>query len=309
MGTAVETKADVDARLCVLQESVWQLAAIALAFGDPTTIDPFQRVAAEHVLVEAGLMVGPAGCARPSPGLAELIAGGATGVAAEAIAGIRESAAVLSGATAWDRHDDEAITAQGRASAQLAGPFAEFVVPMMEGLDRLLAGPAPVMLDVGVGVAGLATAFCRRFPRLRVVGLDVLPRALQLAVRTVEDAGMGDRIELRCQDVVELQDRDRYCLAWIPAPFLPRAALDAGVSRAAGALVPGGWIVVGHSQLTRGGLRGALARFQTAAFGGTAVDDGEVQGLLHAAGLERVATVPTPEDAPALTVGRRPVEG
>ena len=36
------------------------------------------------------------------------------------------------------------------------------------------------------------------------------------------------------------------------------------------------------------------------------LDDEEAQALLRGVGLEQVLTVPTPEGAPALTVGRRP---
>ena len=40
-------------------------------------------------------------------------------------------------------------------------------------------------LDVGTGVAALAVAYAELFPRLTVVGIDVLPRVLALAGQTV----------------------------------------------------------------------------------------------------------------------------
>jgi methylase of polypeptide subunit release factors len=88
-----------------------------------------------------------------------------------------------------------------------------------------------MMLDVGVGIAALAVAYCEAFPGLRVVGIDVFPRALELARTTVDDAGMGERIELRHQDVAQLEDRDKFCLGWLPAPFVPGAALEEGLKR------------------------------------------------------------------------------
>jgi hypothetical protein len=42
--------------------------------------------------------------------------------------------------------------------------------------------------------------------------------------------------------------------------------------------------------------------------GGTPVDDEEAQALLRGVGLELVATIPTPAYAPAITVGRRPLD-
>ncbi len=302
----MDTADEVRAHLNVLHEAVWELAAVVLALRNSAT-DPDQRRAAEGVLVEAGLMVSSTDGAQPGPGLTEVISGDATAVASQAATGILQSAALLSGAVTWTTQDDEAIMAQGRASAQGAQPFKMFAVPMMAGLDDLLSGPAPVMLDVGVGVAALAVAYCQAFPRLQVVGLDIFPRALELARRVVDDAGMADRIELRQQDVAQLEDREVFCLGWLPAPFIPRATFEAGLSCMVAALVPGGWIMVGHGKFGESGVSSALTRFQTVAFGGTAIDNDEAQELLRGVGLELVATLPTPDGTPGITVGRRSV--
>ena len=109
---------EIRAHLNTLHEAVWELAAVALALRDPATTDPEQRRAAERVLIEAGLMeVSPSG-ARPAPGLAAAAAGDETKLAAQAATGILQSAALLSGADTWTSQDDDAILAQGRASAQ-----------------------------------------------------------------------------------------------------------------------------------------------------------------------------------------------
>jgi hypothetical protein len=304
----METSDEVRAHLNALHEAVWELAAIVLALRGPATTDPDERRAAERVLLEAGLMVSSSDGVQAGPGLTEVIGEDAMRVAAQAAAPILQSAALLSGARAWASQDDEAVLAQGRASAQGAQPFKMFAVPMMEGLGDLLSGPSPVMLDVGVGVAAMAVAWCEAFARMRVVGLDVFPRALELARRTVDEAGMADRIELRHQDVADLTDREVFSLAWLPAPFVPRAALDAGLPRIVTSLVPGGWVVVGHGRLGEPGLSSALTRFQTVGFGGTAIDNDEAQDLLRGVGLELVCTLPTPQGTPAITVGRRPIQ-
>jgi hypothetical protein len=294
--------------LNALHEAVWELAAIVVALRDPPTNDADQLRAAEAVLLEAGLMVASADGPQPAPGLVQLTqmtGGAATRVAAQAATGILQSAAVVSGAMSWTSQDDEALLAQGRASSQSAQPFKMFALPMMEGLGELLTGPSPLMLDVGVGVAALAVAYCQVFPGLRIVGLDVFPRALELARNTVDEAGMADRIELRQQDVARLEEREVFCLGWLPAPFIPRAAIDAGLPRMVAALVPGGWIMVGHGKFSDTGLSSALTRFQTVAFGGTAINGDEAQHLLRRVDLELVSTLPTPEGAPGITVGRR----
>lgn len=302
---ALETGTEVRAHLHRLHEAVWELTAIALALGDPARTDSSQRRAAEQVLLEAGLLVPTVDGAQPSPGLAELISGGANALASQVTAGLIQSAALLSGITAWSTQDDEAILAQGQGSGQFAEPFKMFALPQMEGLPDLLSAGDAVMLDVGVGVAGLAVAFCRAFPGLRVVGLDVFPRALELARRRVHEAGLADRIELRRQDFAELDDLGVFCLAWLPGPFVPRPALEAGLPRLVDALIPGGWVLLGHGKLVSRDLSSALTRFQTVAFGGSAVDDDEAQVLLRGVGLQQVTTLPTPEGAPALTVGCR----
>jgi hypothetical protein len=290
--------------LNALHEAVWELAAVAIVLRAPGTTDPEVRLAAERVLVAAGMMVASAE-GRLASGVAEAAAGDLPRLAAQASAGVLQAAAVLTGADAWSGQDDAALLAQGRASAQGASAFKAFAVPALEGLGGLLASPSPVMLDVGVGVAAMAVAYCQAFPRLRVVGLDVFPRALELARRTIDEAGMADRIEIRNQDVATLEDRDAFCLAWLPAPFVPRPAIEAALPRMVVALVPGGWLVVGHGKLPDNGLSSELTRFQTVAFGGTALSDDEARHLLRGAGLEKVATLPTPEGAPAITVGHR----
>ena len=69
---------EVRAHLNTLHEAVWELAALALALRDPATVDRDQRVAAERVLVEAGLMeLSPDGV-RPGPGLVEAAGGNPT---------------------------------------------------------------------------------------------------------------------------------------------------------------------------------------------------------------------------------------
>jgi predicted O-methyltransferase YrrM len=307
----METPEEAGAHLNKLHEAVWQLAAVALFLRDPSSVDPDLRRSAGRVVVEAGLGSDDEGGTRSATGLRQLIeqsGGDATRTASQAAAPILQAAALLSGVEHWASQDDEALLAQGRASAQGAGPFKMFGVPMMAGLGELLAGPSPVMLDVGTGVAAMAVAFCEAFPGLRVVGLDLLDRALELARRTVADAGMGNRIELRHQDVAELDDREVFCLAWLPAPFIPPAAIEAGLPRILKALTPGGWLMVGHGKFGGDPLSDEITRLQTVAFGGTALDNDEAEDLLRNVGLELVATAPTPEGAPAITIGRLPLK-
>jgi predicted O-methyltransferase YrrM len=274
-----------------IDRAAWTAAAVAVASDDRHG----GQDSAKAVLASAGLAEDPAVWARLSP---ELVA--------QAAAPILQAGAVLRGdANAWGAQPDEALLAQGRASAAGVAAFRDLGLPALAGLAAALDVPGVRMLDVGTGVAALAVAHAQAFPELTVVGLDVLPRALELARQVVAASDASDRVVLRQQDVSELDDHDTYALAWLPAPFVPETALRAGVPRIARALQRGGWLILAHARLA--GDRGddALTRFKTVAYGGTLLDSDEASALLRDAGLAPVFTVPTPPGAPGITVGRK----
>jgi len=152
----------------------------------------------------------------------------------------------------------------------------------------------------------MAAAYAELFPKLTVVGIDVMPRVLALAELTVAASSASDRIILRQQDVASLDEPETYALTWLPAPFIPESALAAGVPRLVESLLPGGWLILGHGKYGGSAVNDAVSRFKTIAYGGTALDDGQAEEMLRSAGLGEVRTVPTPEGAPASTVGRKP---
>ena len=276
--------------------AAWAAAALALVTGDGPDND--QRRAAQHVLDALGLTTD----VLSGPGIDR------AGVAAQAAAPLLQTSALLTtGGNLWADQPDEAILAQGRASAQGAAAFAQFGLPVLSGLSETLTAPGARMLDVGTGVGALATSYAELFPELTVVGIDVLPRVLGLAEHLVRASSVADRVVLREQDVSTLTDESAFALIWLPAPFVPEAALRAGMPRVATALIPGGWLTMGHGKLGDDPLDEALTRFKTVSYGGTALSNEEAQALLLEAGLEDVRTVPTPHGAPGITVGRRPL--
>jgi predicted O-methyltransferase YrrM len=274
-------------------QTIWTTAAVALALAG--TASQEQQEAASDVLEASGLdgMVGQG--AEKSGRLA-----------AQAAAPIHQVAALLRGeGQMWADQSDEALLAQGRASAQGAAAFAQVGVPMLAGLREAFAGGAR-MLDVGTGVAAMAVAYAEHFPRLTVVGIDVLPRVLALAEQTVAASSVGDRVILREQDVTSLDEPETYAFAWLPAPFIPQPALVAGVSRVVASLLPGGWLMVAHGRYGGSEADDAVSRFKTVVYGGSALNDTEAAELLSSSGLVDVRTVPTPVGSPAITVGRKP---
>jgi SAM-dependent methyltransferase len=275
-------------------QAAWTTAALVTVLRESGSAA--QRTAASELLRALDLDVPAAMSGRD-----------ATGTASEAAAPVLQAAALLRGeADLWAGQSDEALLAQGKASAQGAPLTASFVFPALPGLLEVLGRPGARMLDVGTGVGALAVAYAEVFPELTVVGIDVLPRVLALAEETVAASAVADRVVLRQQDIGALDEPDTYAVAWLPAPFVPEAPLRAGVLQLARALVPGGWLVMGHGKFGGSPVEDAVGRFKTVAFGGTALDDAQAGELLRGAGFDDVRNLPTPPGAPALTVGRRP---
>jgi SAM-dependent methyltransferase len=216
-----------------------------------------------------------------------------------------QGAALVTGSRGWDAQSDAALSAQGQASGTAVALFAQFVLPEFPDLADRLARPGAQMLDVGTGTGALAIGFAEAFPHLHVTGIDVLPRALELARAAVERSSAGAQVTLRHQDVADLSENNVYDMAWLPAPFLPRAALTAGIARTFTALRPGGMVMVGHGVLEGEDLPVSITRFKTIAYGGTPLDAAEAATLLRSHGFDSVQSLPTPPGAPAICVGTR----
>jgi SAM-dependent methyltransferase len=169
--------------------AAWLSAALAVALdiSSPNEL----RSAALEVLRSGGIDVDPDAFQRDR---------GA--VAAQAAAPLLQSAALLRGDDrVWADQPDQALLAQGRASAQGAAALRQIGIPMMPGLAEALAAPGARILDVGTGVAALAIAYAEQFPAVTVVGLDIDDHVLELAAATVQGSDMGHRVVLRRQDV------------------------------------------------------------------------------------------------------------
>lgn len=286
--------ANLQARMGEWDQAAWSLAALALVL-DPEAASPL-RGAAERLLEALGIH--SAGNAVPgfsSPAQA----------AAQARSPLIQGAMLFTTESAsWADRPASVLLAQGQASAQGARAFAQLALPSLDGLAERLAAPGAQMLDVGVGVAAMAVAFCEVFPALTVTGIDTAAPALRLAEQTVAASAAADRVVLRRQDLGDLTDEHAYDLAWLPAPFIPSAALSRGAERVARALKPGGWLLLAHGRFTGDPVEDALSRFKTAAYGGTALNGEDARALVTGAGFRSVRSLPTPAGAPAITVGR-----
>lgn len=290
---------DLQATIQAWDQAAWSLAALALATRDDGP--PELSAAAGELLAVTGLTGTPGG---PLRGLGISTPGQ---IGSQAAAALHQAAALVSGrVVSWNAQSDEALLTQGNASAQAARAFARFMLPIMGDLAGRLAAPGARMLDVGTGVGALAVGFAEAFPRLHVLGIDVLDRALSLAHQTVAASGVATRVTVSKHDVAEFSDDTGFDLAFLPAPFIPQPALSAGLPRVVAALRSGGWLMVGHGKFGGTPVEDALTRLKTIAYGGTPLDEAAVWRLLRDAALTSVRTIPTPPGAPAFTIGQKP---
>jgi SAM-dependent methyltransferase len=205
----------------------------------------------------------------------------------------------------WVYTDPGVLQTQGQSSGGVP-PLIAHVASTLDGLEDALAREGARILDIGSGVAALSISCCRVWPAASVVGLDPWEPAMELAVANVAAAGLEDRITLRAVRIEDMNDTDVFDLAWMPAPFLPRAVLESGVPAVARSLRPGGWLVLGRYAAPPEALAEALADLRTVRGGGTPLSDDEAVSLLERGGLTNARAVPSDWSAPIRFVaGRR----
>jgi len=197
----------------------------------------------------------------------------------------------------WTFTDPHVLDGYGRGS---------MMVPM-----RLAGAPelanVTSFLDVGAGVGLLAMSAANVWPDARVIGIDVWEPSLERARANVGAAGLDERITLRKQDLVSLDDVDVFDCAWLPTFFLSEAVLGAGLARVFRAVRPGGWVVLGVFLTPPDPLVQATTALRTIRGGGCVLDEEEAAKLLADAGCVDVHplehTMPMPL---GFVLGRRP---
>ena len=196
----------------------------------------------------------------------------------------------------WSYTDPAVLEGQGRGS---------MLVPTMLAQTGEF-GEVTSLLDVGTGVGWLAVSAAQVWPGCTVVGIDTWEPALDRARTNVVDAGVADRIELRNESVIDLTDRDRFDLTWVPSFFLSRDVVATAFEQVLAATRSGGQIVVGRYDPPPDPLASATLRLRTIRDGGSWLESEEIVDLLGAAGWTAVHVVPKSGPAPLTFVaGRR----
>jgi SAM-dependent methyltransferase len=311
----VASAAEAGRVLSRLDESLWVLAGFHHLVGsgalsaDGLTMRTREDEVAARMLAAVGLIVGDDDPQMAS-GLVELLSDGSLETRRLGMISALRQVATATGIVAsqsaggWAAHDDATLLAQGKSSALAGTMLAMYAVPSLEGLsERFSAGGD--FLDVGVGVAELSAAFCEAMPHSRVVGIDVLPRALDLARQTIAAHGLEQRLEVQLLPVQELADEARFDLAWMPAPFLPEAVFREGLRRVHDALRPGGWLIVAAGRFDGDALAVAVTRWRTLQSGGTSLTLDDARAAFDDAGFVDMKELPTPPGAPVLYAARK----
>ena len=100
----------------------------------------------------------------------------------------------------WVIRDPATLQARGQSSRQ----NIRSIIALAADRPKLASSLTGRLLDVGTGVGGMALEAAERCPRLRVVGLDIWEPSLALARANVVASPHAARIEIRAQDVTQL---------------------------------------------------------------------------------------------------------
>jgi SAM-dependent methyltransferase len=203
----------------------------------------------------------------------------------------------------WAYDDPEILRAVGVMSASTVNHIMA-VAATRPGLAATISGGG-AFLDIGAGVAGIAIAAAKTWKLMRVVGLEIWPPSLAVARANIAASGMAERIELRDQNVLDIDDRDAFSLIWLPTPFIPGEVVTAVLPKLLRALSPGGYLVFNTGALPADPLAAALARLRIARTGGQAWIADDIANMLRELGFEETEVVP-PIGHTQFIIGRRP---
>jgi cyclopropane fatty-acyl-phospholipid synthase-like methyltransferase len=178
-------------------------------------------------------------------------------------------------------------------------PMIQGAIPALERLAR----PGAAFLDVGMGAAGGSIAVCRKFPGVRVVGLEPLPLARLEAHAAIDAAGLTDRIEVRAHGIESLSDANKFDAVYVASMFISDALLEQGLARVHRALAPGGVLLLGGFARPEDPRVGATAALRRHLWGGGTRSASDTARLVKAAGFANVGEGPVSGDlAPVFAI-------
>jgi len=206
-------------------------------------------------------------------------------------------------APGWLHQDPAILQAIGQMSRRIVHQIDAFAANRPRLKETVERGGA--FLDIGTGAGWLAIEAAQVWPAMQVVGIDIWEPSLALARSNIAASGLHDRVTLRNQSVVDIDDRDAFTVVWYPAPFLPFEIAATALENAYRALVPGGWLVFGIFPPPPDPLGEALTALKIVRCGGHPWTKPEVEERLLGLGFEQVETF-SPGSVSWLAFGRKP---
>jgi SAM-dependent methyltransferase len=201
-------------------------------------------------------------------------------------------------APGWNYTDTAILDGWGRAS---------MAVPMVISAAHADLAAVESFLDVGTGVGLLAVSAANVWPGSTIVGIDRWQPSLERARANVAEAGLGDRITLREQDIVDVDDVDVFDCIWVPTFFMDEASLATALPSLVRALRPGGWVALGRADPPPDPIASATNALMTLRDGGHDIEAKRAIDLLEQAGCVSVHAAPRVEGIPLeLVLGQKP---
>ena len=195
--------------------------------------------------------------------------------------------------------------------------FTERVLPQApQTLARLEEGGR--ILDIGAGAGFTIVHLARRFPASRVIGIEYDGPSAELARRTVAEAGVADRVEVRHADANQLEDEHAFDLVTMNIALHETGGwpeYENVLRRVHRALVPGGTVLLSElpypddvAAYREQPVYKMLAGVQLheALVGCGKITQGELHRLLEGAGFERLRVAEQPNPARFVMLGETP---
>ncbi|MDQ3514491.1 MAG: class I SAM-dependent methyltransferase [Chloroflexota bacterium] len=218
----------------------------------------------------------------------------------------------------WPRreHDPWLLEALKNLTKPDAVMLTDHVLPQSPALvARLEAGGT--ILEIGPGGGYALVHLAHRFPNARVIGLESDAPSIGLARRTVADAGLAGRVEIRHGDANELVEEETYDLVVMNIVLHETggpAEYHNVLRRTHRALEPGGSVLVSELPYPDSptAYRGnpvyqmlAGVQIHEAQVGCGAITQGELRRLLDGAGFVNTRVIDQPIPARFVMMGEK----